>query len=616
MSNRLFTAVFALVALFSLFLFVGCGNGNNPGNSAQATRGALVQLNIAWPEKTRNPGTGRYIPSYASSLFLELYLTADPTRRFTLVANRPSDKPSTQTVSFTGLINEGAYTLAGAARVLPDGAGATVASSASSVAVKVGMSPVELSLVSTIKTISILGQPLTATVGTAVTLQGGAFDPDGRTLLLPTGALTWSVVSGGAFGTLTPAGVLTPTAAGTLRVRLAEVAAGITSEADILISTLNIVASLGATPYPKENADLFNTGLVTGRGSTGLFAWTYDLGASAGFYSNTPILGANGLVYATSLATGNSNAVGINKADGTKAFQVALNGNTPYSPVVLSTNLVCIPLNNIGLVALDANTGIERWRNLTVNAVAAATVDRSGHLLIASRDGVHVLDANNGNDLGAFSGTNCSLPAVGQDGTVYYVRQVGASSAQGELVAGNPTTRQSIWTATEVEQGHSPVIGPNGQVYVIGSQAGTAFTRIAAFDPATGALKSELRNQFFSFSQDPVFGADGLLYIGQGNKITAFGLDLVQVRQSAAIDLGDSNFLTTRRITIGSDSILYVAADQNNPTTPALLVALNTADLTVKWKYNFTGRALGSIAIDSDGTVYFETDGGKVTALR
>ena len=311
MSNRLFISAFALVALFSLPLIQGCGNGNSPGNSAQVTRGALVQLNIAWPQKTGDTGTGRYIPSYASSLFLELYLTSDPTKRFTLIANRPSDKPSTQTVSFTGLINEGAYTLAGAARVLPDGAGATVASAVTSVSVKVGMSPVDLSLATTIKTISILGQPLTATVGTNATLQGGAFDPDGRTLLLPTGALTWSVVSGGSFGTLTPAGVLTPTAAGTLRVRLAETGAGITSEADIAISTQNIVASLGATPYPKEAADLFNTGLVTGHGSTGQLAWSYDLGASAGFYTSTPILGANGIVYLTAIATNNANAVGI-----------------------------------------------------------------------------------------------------------------------------------------------------------------------------------------------------------------------------------------------------------------------------------------------------------------
>lgn len=615
MSTKAFMPrIAALLALSLAALLWGCGSGSN-GGSSNATRTVHVPLRISWPAKTTATASGRYIPSYASSILFDLSPKSSPTTHYTLIVNRPSDKPSSQTVTFAQLLNEGDYVLAAAARVGQDGQGATVASAVKNITVKSGMSPVDLALTSTIASIQILGQPLSATVGANVQLQSGAFDPDGRTLLIPSDALTWSVVSGSQFGTVTATGLLTPKAAGTVRVKLSENGAGLSSEADITITTQTIVATLGTTPYPKEVVDLSNTGLVTGHGSTGHLAWTYDLGASTAFYTQTPILGGNGLVYGFSLTQGNTQAIGIHTADGTKGFQVSLNGFTPFSPVVLSTNLVCIPLNNTGLVALDAATGIERWRNTDVSADAPATMDRSSHLLIASTNGVHVLDTSNGTDLAVYPGTNCSMPAVGQDGTVYYVRSTGASTANGELVAMNPTTKTVLWTASEIEQGHSPVIGPNGAVYVIGSQNGTAFTRLVAFNPATGAVVAEMRNQFFGFSQDPVFGADGLLYVGQSDKITAYSAALAQVRQSPGVN-ANGNFYSTRRITIGSDGTLYTVADQNSPDADAKVLAYNTADLSQKWEYDITGRVLGSIAVDSDGTVYFLTDTGKLTALR
>lgn len=614
MSTNAFTPrLAALLACFAILFLNGCGSGNDGG----AALTGRVSVRIEWPPKTTRDASGRYLPSYASSIFFELYPKNAPTSRYSLIVNRPAEKPSSQTVSFSQVLNEGDYVLAASARVGADGQGASVASAVVPVAVKQGMNPVDLALTSTIKTIQILGQPLTVQVGPDVALQSGAFDPDGRTLLLPSNALTWSVVSGGQFGSLTPAGVLSPKAAGTIRVKLSEAGAGVSSEADVVIATQTVTVALGATPYPKEYADLSNTGLVSGKGSLGKFAWTYDLGASTGFYTTTPIIGGNGLVYGMSIASGTTSAtaVGIRTSDGTKAWQVSLQGFNPYSPVALSTNLICIPLNNVGLVALDAATGIERWRNSSVNSVSPATVDRSGHILVGARDGVHVLDPSNGADIAVFPGTNCSFPAVGQDGTVYYVRQLSGNSADGELVSGNPTTHASNWTVKQIETGHTPVIGPNGSIYTIGSQTGTAFTRLVRVDAASGNVISEIRNQFFSFSQDPAFGADGNLYVGQGDKVTAYDANLIQLRQTAAISVG-GNFYSTRRITIGSDSTLYVVADQNSPESDSKLIAYNTTDLSKKWEYALTGRVLGSISIDSDGTVYFLTDTGKVVALR
>ena len=621
MSNRKLHSTFALAILLclspALSLLQGCGSGGNSGAASAVSRQAQVRLNIVWPEKTGNPGTGRYIPSYASSLFLELYLTKDPTKRYTLIANRPSDKPSTQSVVFSQLLNEGDYTLAGAARVSADGQGATVASAVTAVAVKAGMAPVELSLATTIKTISILGQPLTASIGTNATLQGGAYDPDGRSLLLPAGSLTWSVVSGGSFGTLTPAGVLTPTAAGVMRVRLSEPGAGVTGEANVTISTVSVSIALGSTPYPKEGVDLANTSYVTGKGAKGNIAWTYDA-VSSTYVLSSPILGGNGLVYiATDKSDRNTYATAVKTSDGTKAWSVALNLSTVYSPIALSNNTICFPGNTTGVVALDALTGIERWRNDSGNATSGLGVDKSNHLVFGTRDGLIINDAGTGSSVASVDGRNASLPAIGADGTLYFVWQNGSDTRDGRLSAVNPVTRQILWTAVDIESGSTPVIGPNGWVYVIGSQGPTvAFTRLVAFDPASGAIKAELRNQSHGFSANLAFDKNSNLYVSLGNKVISYNLTF-GINWSSVAFLSDTNeYLPARAVTVGPDSTIYVTADQNGPSGKAKVYALSTVDGSKKWEVSFTGRVLKGMAVDTDGTIYALTDLGKLIAIK
>lgn len=615
--SRIYLALLVCVAMLQL---AGCGSGSNGSH----TRTGQVQVRIAWPARAAQDASGRYVPAYASSLFFELYPKDSPESRYRLIVNRPSDKPSSQTVTFAQLLNEGDYVLACSARVGADGQGATVASALVPVTVKQGMNPVDLGLTSTIKSVRILGQPLSVAVGTTVALDSGAADPDGRTLLVPAGALTWTIVSGSAFGTLTPAGLLTATAAGTMRVKLAEVGAGVSSEADITITSQAIVAGLAAAPYPKEYVDLLNSGLVTGHGSTGRLAWSYDLDPTPAIHLSSPIIGANGLVYVMSEGTGASgaSAVAIRKSDGTKAWQHALNAYNPFSPVLLSTNLLCIPTNRIGLIAVDALTGVERWRNDSVAADGPATVDRSGHLLIPSVGGINVVDPSNGSGLGFYPGTTgrgTSPAAVGIDGTTYFVRDVTGDTKDGELVAFNPLTKNPIWRRPQITLGFTPVIGPNGRIYTIDSQPPTAIRTLTASDPVTGTVKAVDGNHTLIVSQGPVFGADGMLYIGQyksGYRVAAYTPELEQVRQGPVITGDDGGVYTPRRITIGSDSTLYVVADQAGPSSPAKLIAYNTADLSVRWQYDFIGSVQGNISIDSDGTVYFLTTAGKLIALR
>ena len=120
---------------------------------------------------------------YAASLFFELHAKDNPNLRYTLTANRPSDKPAAQQATFRELLPTGTYKLSGAARALVDAQGAAVASGAVEINVQPGINAVPFTLNSTVKTLPVLGQLLAVEVGQNVMLQSGAFDPDGVGLL-------------------------------------------------------------------------------------------------------------------------------------------------------------------------------------------------------------------------------------------------------------------------------------------------------------------------------------------------------------------------------------------------------------------------------------------------
>ena len=227
----LFTATVTSLA----FTVSGCGGSGNQlaGAKLNGKKTGRVQLKIDWPPRSKS--TMRYIPPYAVSLVFELYAQANPSQRYTLVANRPDDTSSTQTITFSSLIPVGVYTLAGVARVEANGQGGTVASAATVVTVKVGeTSSVDLTLASTIKSIQILGQPLRLLVNNSLSLSGQALDPDGKIVVVPTGGLQWKILSGDGFISIAPDGTLKAIAVGTAQIQLIEPGAGIVSDSALV----------------------------------------------------------------------------------------------------------------------------------------------------------------------------------------------------------------------------------------------------------------------------------------------------------------------------------------------------------------------------------------------
>jgi hypothetical protein len=130
-------------------LMAGCGSGAAIGSGGRAMP---VELAISWPAR----GESRYIPAYASSIVLALFPRESNSSVQTLVVNRPSDGPATQTVRFANLLPPGEYVLLGNAFVKEGGGGALVATATSSVTVVSGeIARASLTLKSTITSLTL-----------------------------------------------------------------------------------------------------------------------------------------------------------------------------------------------------------------------------------------------------------------------------------------------------------------------------------------------------------------------------------------------------------------------------------------------------------------------------
>jgi len=102
----------------------------------------------------------------------------------------------------------------------------------------------------------------------------------------------------------------------------------------------------------------------------------------------------------------------------------------------------------------------------------------------------------------------CASPAIGEDGTVF----IGAD----DLYAFEGVTGKKIWVAHEGYHGlYSPVIGPNGMLYLYGlarDNAGKEIGGLVCIDSRTGKVRWRTPCGNFFYGA-PCIGADGTVYV-------------------------------------------------------------------------------------------------------
>jgi outer membrane protein assembly factor BamB len=603
MSNKNLTRLFAALGALALAPSLGgCGGGqNSPSGAVQnaALRQTRVPLRISWPAAIGKAAGSRYIPGYAPSLFFQLYLQSDPSKRYNLVVNRPSSLPSTQDVQFSQLLNEGAYVLAGAARSLADGQGATVASAVVTVNVKAGMSPVALTLASTIKTILIVGQPLTAVVGQQSALQAGAYDPDGNAVLLPGGALTWSIVTGNNLGAITPDGKLTPTGAGTIRVQVAETGAGVNAQADVTVTAQGVTTGLADSGWPKVFGDAQNTGQTSGQGALGNIAWTYDAGGPV--YS-APAVGKSNLVFVNSFVGSGVTLNAIHTDTGKKAWAMPTPvGGLGMAPLVGQDNTVYVA-GSSGVAAYDAGTGLQKWYNPNWDVVGDLALDTHGHLYAPVRyTGISVISTVDGKDVTSYSFSAAQFtlgPALSSGGILVYLTGQQSYTA----VAVDTATGKKVWSwPVPNANGGSltvpPIIAPDGNVYIAAGDG-----KLYGLDLATSATKVTSTN-----------ASGNAIAVGKDNTFYAGGLVKAVNVSSDQIAWTSQTVFASSVLAVGPDKTVYTGSGSGK------VYALKGTDGSTKWTVDVqdaTARFLGGVAVGSDGAVYVGSDKHKVYAIK
>ena len=555
-----------LLLAVCLLLLSGCGGSSGP-STTDAGKGR-VQMVVSWPAPPGGSAAGgRYIPPYALSLYFEMYQSGTPDQRYTVLAPRPPNLPATQTVAFDYLIPAGNYTLAAVARANKDGTGATFASAVTTVTVTAGQTfTANLTLASTIKSMQILGQPLRVQAGGSQQLNGQAMDPDGKIVVVPGEGLTWTLVSGAAFGAISPTGLFTATAPGTVRVQLAEPGAGISVQADVTVFAKGSGTGLAASAWPKYRADAANTGRGQGSGASGTIFWKVlarTLSSSAylsGF--EAPVFGPNGALY---VSTGSS-LTAVNPISGAALWTSSASG----SPAVAADGTIYV--SGTDLSAVDPVTGKVKW---TVQGPGKAPPNAFGQ-----QPG----------------------PALGPDGTVYAVSGLGLTAFDGV----NGAVK---WTFTgQGGMGASPALSADGTLY-IGSSRGGSGGKVYAIDARSGTQKWAFDMKGYDVEQAPCLGPDGTVYIGT-NGPGIFALDGKTGAQKWFFGLG-YQIGTGAPLAVSADNIVYV------PTEFGQLVAIDGLTGTYKWGYSVQGHPFHCAPlIGTDGVVYVGCDDGNFYAFN
>lgn len=187
---------------------------------------------------------------------------------------------------------------------------------------------------------------------------------------------------------------------------------------------------------------------------------------------------------------------------------------------------------------------------------------------------------------------NATSPAIGMDGTVYFVSTEG-------YYAFDPDGTLKWQARLGVTPSTSPAIGKDGTIYFVGAlrdtvQAWTGYIFALAPD---GTEKWRYRTDDYIYCS-PAVGSDGTVYCGSDDRY------LYALNPDGTLkwrfETGDKVFKPSA---IASNGIIYFGSADK------YLYALNP-DGSLLWKYQPNrGSICASLAIDSDGTIYFGTGG-------
>ncbi|MFQ5606069.1 MAG: PQQ-binding-like beta-propeller repeat protein, partial [bacterium] len=323
--------------------------------------------------------------------------------------------------------------------------------------------------------------------------------------------------------------------------------------------------------------------------------WTYQTGGSY-YYSTTPALGNDGLIYLTSSGENNLYAV---KPDGQLAWTFTTN-RSATSPAVAEDGTIYLGSNDKNLYAITPQ-GTQKWAFTTLGEIhSSAAIGPDGTIYVGSNDSRLYAINPDGTQKWSFTtgdyGSVQSSPAIGLDGTIYFGSDYGVGSGKyGSLFALNPNGTLKWRFDADDDITSSPAIGLDGTIYVNSDD-----DYFYAINP-DGTLKWRSFNG--GGISSPVIGPDSTIYVGSKNN--ALYAYTPHGTRKWTYYLKDD---VTSTPLVGADgTIFFGCSDQK-------FYAL-TPEGKVKWTYDTGDRILCSPTMSTDGTLYFMTRSGKMYAM-
>jgi outer membrane protein assembly factor BamB len=282
------------------------------------------------------------------------------------------------------------------------------------------------------------------------------------------------------------------------------------------------------------------------------------------------------------------------------------------------------------MVALDAATGIQKWRFDTAGDVESSpALAPDGTLYFGADDArVYALDASNGALKWYFTfadGSDTdSSPALGADGTVYI------GSDKGTLYALNGQQGTLLWSFKAIgEISGAPAIGGDGTVYICALNAAKTESVTYAINGLTGNARWQSVQPSQS-APSAAIGSDGTVFVvGVSLPGTMDGVGVTVEPRAVvrALDASNGNQKWERwlepgstgvsAVSIDAAGILYLQSEYRVAVAGSgKLSALNPMTGAVLWQVATSGSSNSSPAIGVDGTVYAGSDDGRVYAIR
>lgn len=245
------------------------------------------------------------------------------------------------------------------------------------------------------------------------------------------------------------------------------------------------------------------------------------------------------------------------------------------------------------LYAFVGGGGVKWAYAITGSVWPSPTITGAGNVLVGGGTGQHgafELDPAGALVWSVATGGDVdSAPAIGPDGTIYI------GSTDSSLYAVNPDGSLK-WSYPGAEALHTPVVGPNGVVYVSGKPS------MCAID-AKGKLL-----WITPTAQDattPALAADGTVYTGDASG-AFYAMDGATGHVKWQVAL--TPFDPANQPIVGADGLIYAGA------TDGTLYAISP-DGTVKWKLAAGSEIHGPVAMGADGTIYAGTADGRLIAV-